>query len=72
MVILRAIAAVLLALALAAGPLAAQPAKAPPPPEQPAARKPNGPKVGSSDVLIGAGIGVLAGVLLVAIIVAND
>jgi hypothetical protein len=73
MVILRSAGAALLALALAGGPVAAQPVQEPPPsPEAAEAPPPEAPRVGSADVLVGAGIGVLAGIVILAIIVSTD
>jgi hypothetical protein len=69
----RLAGAALLALALAGGPLAAQPVQEPSPPaETGEVRAPEAQQVGSADVLVGAAVGVLAGVVILAIIVSND
>jgi hypothetical protein len=73
MVILRSAAAALLALALAGGPVAAHPVQEPASlPEAAETPPPDAPRAGSTDVLVGAGIGVLAGIVVLAIIVSTD
>lgn len=73
MVIPRFLNAALLSLALAGGPVAAQTAEqAAPASEQPIEVETEAPNAGSRDILVGAAVGVLAGILLLAIIVGSN